>query len=321
MFFCAMSVLMFLVGGENLIDFIQLEDQAGWPVYRANPGGSPYNVALAIARMGGEIGYLTPVSEDSLGRVLGDHLITNNVSLLNKRLADPTSLAVVSLENGAASYQFYREKTAERLVDFTSLMDAVPANAKALQLGSLALTSGADADHWAELFLAQKARGLFTSLDPNIRAPFIYDREEYLARLNRVLGATDLLKLSDEDLEWLAPNQDLKTAARDLFAKSSAKLLVVTLGSKGAFGISDKGEVQIKAAKVNGLVDTVGAGDTFMACLLAQLGRREALSAAALNDLSVDDITDILTIASKAAAINCEREGCDPPSWAEIIGE
>lgn len=309
---------MILVGGENLIDFIQTGTEDGIRTYKAMPGGSPFNCAMAIGRQGVPVGYLTPISNDSLGRTLANRLTESNVDLLSKRRSEPTSLAVVALENGVPSYQFYREQTAERMVTLDSLIAATPEDAKGVYVGSLALTDGADAEVWADYFCAAKSIDLFTTLDPNIRPAFIHDREKFLARLDRVLMHTDLLKLSDEDLDWLVPNNNLVATAKAFAKRTTAKVIVVTLGDKGAFALVDGKTVTIPPAPVKNLRDTVGAGDTFMATLIATLAQDDALSTAALADMKSGEVEALITRAALAAALNCERDGCNPPSSEEI---
>mmetsp|Transcript_91026 Transcript_91026/g.284743 ORF Transcript_91026/g.284743 Transcript_91026/m.284743 type:complete len:384 (-) Transcript_91026:52-1203(-) len=317
-----------LVGGENLIDFIETSGEAGdrRPCFRANPGGSPYNAAKALGRQlegadGIEVGYLTPISRDALGDLLAEGLSSAGVSLLAARCSAPTSLAVVSLRGGIPSYEFYRENTAERKVTAEMLFAATPSNAVALFLGSLALTGGVDADVWAEYFCVQKRAGLFTMLDPNIRAAFITDRASFMARLRGVLRHTDLLKLSDEDLEWLLPGRpDPQGAAGELLRMSGAALVVVTLGAGGAFALTRSGdsEVTVQASAVRSLQDTVGAGDTFGATLLRSLAVAGRLDRESLAGLSPTEVEALLESAACAAALNCEREGCDPPRRAEV---
>lgn len=305
---------MILIGGENLIDFIQLDESSPPMSYQANPGGSPFNCAKALGRQGVSCGFLTPISSDSLGDLLANALTDANVSLLATRDPAPTSLAVVSIDAGIPSYQFYREKTAERNVTLGALEKNTPTDAKALCIGSLALTGGTDADAWADYFCAMKSKGIFTALDPNIRAAFIHNRTEFMARLDRVMASTDLLKLSDEDLEWLIPGTNLDDAATQLLAQSSAKLLVVTMGENGAFALTKSQKVTVGSAKVRALRDTVGAGDTFTATLLARLLKMGQLKVSSLGDLDAQAIENLLNWATNAAALNCEQDGCNPPS-------
>jgi fructokinase len=308
---------MIVVGGENLVDLIQNEQGNGLS-YQAKPGGSPFNCAMAIGRQGSNVGYLTPISTDNLGQLLAETLEGSGVELLAERRSEPTSLAVVSLSDGVPSYQFYRETTAERMVTLDGLTKATPEVVHAFYVGSLALTGGEDADVWAGYYCGVHAKGVFTALDPNIRPAFIHDRDEYIARLSRVLMQTDLLKLSDEDLSWLFPDENVGDAANKLLKRTSAKILVVTLGDEGAFALASGHKISVQSALVVNLRDTVGAGDTFMATLLAYLSRNDVLSCQSLGSMNVDDVKKMLKWAACAAALNCEEDGCSPPTLEEL---
>ncbi|NNU80957.1 carbohydrate kinase [Halovulum dunhuangense] len=310
---------MIIVGGENLIDFIQDAPDGGHPAYRAVPGGAPFNVAKAIARQDVAMGYLTPFSTDTLGRQLQADLLANpRAQALHTPSDRPTSLAVVSLEQGQARYQFYRERTAERDVTPESLRAALPVAPSAFFVGSLAVTDGPDAEAWAGLFRDLSQAGTFTALDPNIRAAFIHDRAGYLARLETLIATADLIKMSDEDIAWLAPGQDPRAALRAIAGRSRAGLVVLTLGAKGAFGITRSGEIEVPPHPVPKLVDTVGAGDTFMGTLIAQCHHEGWLRRGALDALTPDQARLLMRRAAAAAAINCGRAGCNPPSLSEL---
>lgn len=309
---------MILVGGENLIDFIQKNDGSGMPCYRAIPGGSPYNVAKALALQGVDTGYLTPISTDTLGDLLVESLPKSGLTLLSPRSDHPTSLAVVSVSNGQPAYQFYRENTAERDVSAASLQHAIPQNTKAFYIGSLAITNGPDADAWQKAWMSAHQRGVFTAIDPNIRPAFIPDRTAYLARLETMLKQADLIKLSDEDIAWIAPDLPILDAAQAMFERSTTAMLVLTLGSKGAVGFTKAGRIIVAPAPVVDLKDTVGAGDTFMATLIAKTADHNLLGKASLANADRDIHCVILETASKAAAINCGRVGCQPPVLSEL---
>ncbi len=309
---------MILIGGENLIDFIQIESGSGNPVYQASPGGSPYNCAKALGLQQVPVSYLTPVSTDRLGDLLADGLRESGVALVGDRSPEPSTLAVVSLQRGVASYRFYRQGTAERQVTLERLNAQVPAATAAFHIGSLALTDGADAETWTDFHVGMHRRGIFTALDPNIRASLITDRPAYMARFERLLAATDLLKLSDDDLEWLVPGAAPDVAARDLLARMGGGMVVVTLGAQGAFALAGGQMVRIDAAPVRNMRDTVGAGDTFMATLLGGLHAGGQLEARALGDLTPDQVRHMLNRAARAAALNCERSGCNPPHLDEL---
>ncbi len=310
---------MILIGGENLIDLIQDPPDGGHPAYRAIPGGAPFNVAKAVARQSAEVGYLTPFSSDVLGQTLRDDLGREaNMRLLADPSDKPTSLAVVSLTDGQAQYQFYREGTAERDVTAARLQASIPITAEAFFVGSLAITGGPDADAWEALYMAQVKAGRFVALDPNIRAPFIHDRAGYLARLDRMLAQADLVKLSDEDIAWIMPGETPAAALRKMAENSSADLIVLTMGGDGAIAMAGGRDYAVPAAPVPDFKDTVGAGDTFMGTLLAQTRRMRRLGRGGLKNMPGDEVETLLTLAGKAAAINCGRSGCNPPTLDEL---
>ncbi|MFK7874738.1 MAG: carbohydrate kinase [Paracoccaceae bacterium] len=307
---------MILVGGENLIDFVQDPNSDGLPRYVANPGGSPYNVAMALGRQEVPVGYLTPISTDSLGDLLAARLIADGVELLAPRASQPSSLAVVSLQDGTPSYGFYRENTAERQISAGSV--TAPAATTGLHLGSLALANGADAVVWEDFFHAQKGMGRFTSLDPNVRAAFIDDRTGYVARIERMAAAADLVKLSDEDLEWLYPHLGQDAAVAHVHALNPTGLTVLTKGADGARALSQTGSAEVAAGQADPFTDTVGAGDTFAGTLLAQLFHSNRLSADHVAQIDSAGLVDLLTGAARASAINCSRQGCQPPTRADL---
>lgn len=310
---------MILVGGEALIDFIQVADGSDLPRYQANPGGSPYNVAIALGKQGCDVGFATPMSNDTLGQLLSDTIKAAGVKVLTDEVKDPTSLAVVSIIDGQPAYQFYREGTADRQINVEGLKALTPDTVKAFQVGSLGLTSGDDAEAWADYFVWLKEdKGALVSIDPNIRAPFIKDRAAYLARLDRMLATADVVKLSDEDLEWISPDLSLGDAAKALKAKSAAKLFVLTKGAEGAVALFKGEEFDVAPQPPEQMGDTVGAGDTFMATMLGELDRRGALKADLIETLSVDDMKAALNRCAKAAGINVSRHGCNPPTLAEL---
>jgi fructokinase len=306
------------IGGENLIDFVQTGEEDGAPLFDTNPGGSPFNVAVGLARQGVETHYVTPISDDDLGSGLAERLIASGAIIAAPRRPEPTSRAVVMLEQGIPTYAFHRDGTAERQVTSDSLWQSIPAGVTALHCGSLALADGADADAWVEVLAEASARGLFVSFDPNVRASLIHDRAAYLARVARVMQVSNLLKLSDEDLGWLYPDMPEEDAIETLRAATTAGLVVLTRGPKDATAFAKSAKCTVPAPHVTRLVDTVGAGDTFMATVLATLAGRDALSADALDGLDKDSLRLLLMRAGQAAALNCEQSGCNPPSRSAI---
>ncbi|MGB0298063.1 MAG: carbohydrate kinase family protein [Paracoccaceae bacterium] len=303
---------MITIGGENLIDYVQTEVKDGLPVYTAIPGGSCYNVAIAAARQGQTVSYVTPISTDSLGNVLAQRLIDDGIQLATPRTDAPTSLAVVSVNNGQPSYQFYRSDTADRQITPDTLDAAISDQTRVFHIGSLALIEGADADLWEQRFATLAANDVITSLDPNARPVVVKDKDQYVARLLRVMKHARVLKLSDEDLEYLAPDQPLMEAFEQICSETQAAIIILTKGADGAVVRCGSAQFDVAAAQADPLVDTVGAGDTFMGTLLVEISKT-GLSASKLGSIAKDELARIVTRAAKAAALNCQSAGCNPP--------
>ena len=313
---------MLVVGGENLIDLVSKGSNVDvLPTYVANPGGSPYNVAIAASRQGQEVSYLTPISEDALGVLLASRLLESGVDIAASRVSNPTSLAVVSLTDGIPSYSFHRNDTAERQVSLKELERILPKAASVLHLGSLGLIDGDDAESWEIFFKTCHKRGLLTTLDPNVRPSLIKDRKSYVDRIFHMMKYTDIFKLSDEDLTWLVPNKSFEEALKDIRSHCSAGLFIITMGSKGARGFVGNIEIALPAANIPDLVDTVGAGDTFMATVLAWIIRRGKASRDSVYMLKGKELAEVMKVATIAASINCQRAGCNPPFKEELVFE
>ncbi len=308
---------MLFVGGENLIDLVQLDQQDGLPLYQAIPGGSPFNVAIAAGRQGLQTGYLTPISTDKSGDLLAARLDQAGVVLAGGRHPAPSSLAMVTLTNGVPSYSFYRDGTAERQISEDRLTAALTTDARLFHIGSLALAGGADADVWEALSARCKQAGIAVSLDPNVRAGLIADPDSYRARLARMMQLADIIKLSDEDLTWIYPDQSEQDALAQLVKDSGASVLVLTRGENGASLFHDGQWHDEPVAPMDELKDTVGAGDTFMATMLVWLVQNGAIGQ--LAGLSLGDKLAMVRRAAQAAAINCSRQGCNPPFADEML--
>jgi fructokinase len=273
---------------------------------------------MALGRQQADVYYLTPISTDTWGDTLADTLVASGVTLAGGRVDAPTTIARVTVTKGIPSYIFERDGTAERSVTAASLAASMPTGATALHTGSLALTDGADADAWEETCKTAYTSGTLVSLDPNVRLSVITDIDAYRARIFRMMQAAHVLKLSDEDLEGLCPDMPQDAALAHVRSQTSASLVVMTKGPDGAIAMRGDNTVNIPAPPVPGLVDTVGAGDTFMATLLAGLARTDVLAPAALDGLDAAQVEALIRRAGMAAAINCSRAGCNPPTLSEL---
>lgn len=302
---------MILSAGEALIDMLPRTSPAGEPCFAPYAGGAVMNTAIALARLGSPSSFLTGLSSDLMGDVLRDTLQASGVNLDHAVRSDrPTTLAFVKLTNGHAKYVFYDENTAGRMMTIAE-MPALPDTIKAYFTGGIWLAVE-PCGTTLEALMTREASSRVTMIDPNVRPGFVQDRAAYTARIDRMIGLSDIVKLSDEDSEWLYG----KTDPSAILAKG-AKVVLVTEGSKGATAYTARGAVQVAAPKIT-VADTVGAGDTFNAGFLASLDQSGLLSKAQVADLSDDALRTALSLGTRAAAITCSRPGANPP-WANEL--
>lgn len=301
------------VGGENLMDQVITDGHMA-----SYPGGSPYNVAFAAARQDAKVHYISPISTDSWGDILATRLGEAGVCLTGGRSDRPTTLARVTICNDTPKYTFQRHNTAERAVDLKSLSPRIDNGVGALHTGSLALNDGPDAQAWEDTLSRAHDRGLLVSVDPNVRLSIIANADQYRARIRRIIAKVHLLKLSDEDLTDLYPDASEADATATVLKTTSATLVILTRGPQGMSAWLHGERLDFPAPPPVSLVDTVGAGDTYMGTILATLALRGALTPKAFSGLKSDVTQDILNRAAKAAALNCQRAGCNPPTTAEL---
>jgi fructokinase len=229
----------------------------------------------------------------------------------------PTTLAFVSLDAGGhARYAFFDEGSAGRMLAEADL-PALPATVTALHFGSFSLAQEPCGSAY-ETLARNEGPLRVISLDPNIRPTLIKNREGYVDRLNRMAAMADIIKLSDDDLDWLAPVDGFEGMAGD-WLRAGAKLVILTRGGEGATAITAEHEVSIPAVATV-VADTIGAGDTFSAGVLTALDRAGDLNKTAIAALSPARLDAVLRFAAKAASITASRPGADPPWSAEIAG-
>jgi fructokinase len=302
--------------GEALIDFIPVRAEDGQGAYRPAAGGSPYNVALALGRLGAEAGFMGGLSTDFFGSLLVSALEASQVDLSHTVRTDrPTVLAFVSFGNGEPRYAFYDEGSAARLFDPAEARPLGP-EVECLHAGSISLAAEPAGFRIERLFLADAGRRVL-SLDPNIRPSLVRNETAYRARLDRMLGAADVVKASRADLHWLVPETDPREWARARIERGAA-LVVLTAGSEGARAITAALDVRQPALSVE-VVDTVGAGDSFTAGLLWALQGRGLLSREDLRRIGEPDLRAALELAVRVAALTCTRAGANPPWRDELL--
>ncbi|MEE1669309.1 carbohydrate kinase [Streptomyces sp. WAC07094] len=301
---------MIVVAGEALIDLVPEGTGALTPL-RPALGGGPYNTAVALGRLGSPTAFCSRTSRDAFGEALLDGLRRAGVDVSAvQRGSEPTTLAVATIdENGSAAYSFYVEGTADRL--FTAPA-CLPRGTRAVSFGTCSLVLEPGAGAYEELMRGAAAQGVFTALDPNIRAGLIADPDAYRARFKSWLPSVSLLKLSVEDAQWLGGTP------REWLASGPAAVVVTRGGDGLTVFTRDGAEHSVPGVRVD-VVDTIGAGDTVNAALLHGLAARDALSPTALAALGAEGWKGLLGFAARAAAITCSRAGAEPPYASELV--
>ena len=307
---------MILCCGEALIDMLPRTSTLAEPALAPYSGGAVFNTAIALGRLGVPVEFFSGLSSDLFGAQLQASLAASNVGSRYAHVSKrPTTLAFVHLIDGHATYVFYDEGTAGRMLadtDLPSLGDDVDA----MLFGAISLIPEPCGSAYEALMTREHGRRV-TMLDPNIRPDFIPDREKHLSRIGRMIAMADIVKLSDEDLKWFGetgPVEDTIAA----WLERGPKLIVMTRGSEGATAYSKHHTVAVAPEPV-AVVDTVGAGDTFNAGILASLHEQGALSKGAVANLPEAAIRSALMLGTTAAAVTVSRAGANPP-WKHELG-
>ena len=304
---------MILTCGEALIDMLPRTTEAGEEAFAPYAGGAVFNTAIALGRLGAPVGFFSGLSSDLFGQLLVKTLEASKVDASPAHVSDrPTTLAFVRLTNGQASYTFYDENTAGRMLHPEDLPEV---EADALFFGGISLV-GEPCGAAYEALQRREYETRVTMIDPNIRQSFITDEAAYRDRIARMMARADVVKLSDEDLHWLmGPGETADHAAKLRAAGTS--VVCITEGAKGATGYAEGLEVFVPANKV-AVADTVGAGDTFNAGVLASLHQSGALTKDRLARIDEETLRDALSLGVRAAAVTVSRPGANPP-WAEEL--
>ena len=307
---------MILCCGEALIDMLPRTTTLGEDAYAPYAGGAIFNTAIALGRLGVPAGFFTGLSDDMMGDILRKTLGESGVDYSYcATLSRPTTVAFVKLVDGHASYAFYDENTAGRMITEAEL-PVLGEDCEALHFGAISLIPEPCGSTY-EALLAREHEKRVISLDPNIRPGFIRDKDAHMGRIRRMAAMSDIVKFSDEDLAWFGLEGDEDALARH-WLHHGAKLVVVTRGAEGAVGYTADHKVTVPSERVT-VVDTVGAGDTFDAGVLASLKMQNLLTKQQVAKLSEDQIAKALALGAKAAAVTVSRAGANPP-WAKEIG-
>ena len=294
--------------GEILIDLTQKGfDENGVPVYAANPGGAPANVAVAASLMGADSAFIGKAGNDALGKMLKDTLTSKNVDVSGLKIEDKlnTTLALVSVdEKGDRSFSFYRDKTADVSLTKEDVPQELIRNADILHFGSVSLTDEPSASATAFAVESASKLGKVISYDPNFRPLLWKDKDVAISKMKSLLKFVDIIKVSEEELELLSGKSDLNDGADELI-KRGISFVIVTLGENGAFYKTQNysGSQKAFAGKV---ADTNGAGDTFFGTFLSQT---EDFGELLKNK---DKAGEYIKFACAAAGLSVTRSGAIP---------
>jgi len=315
---------MILVIGEALIDLIESRETKGQ--FQAVVGGANANVALALARRGSNHQFLARISSDRFGDLIKERLVSNQVNLDHSVNTDePTTLAVISVDaSGKPTYNFYTNGTADwgwTSKELPTKETLKSLNTTTIQFGCLTMAmepGNLVIEAWAK----ELQNDVTISHDINIRAALGFDRNKERERVERLNSFSHIIKASDEDIEWLydlEPGTDL-TQIIQSWIKDTNKVVLLTRGSQGTRIYRNNETIDFPARKIT-VVDTVGAGDTFIAHLLGQLEENNYLGENPLDKLAnlpTDQLAQYVKTAGIAASITCERAGCEPPTLEEV---
>jgi fructokinase len=301
---------MIVVAGEALIDIL-LQPDGG---LSAVPGGGPFNTARTIGRLGGQVAFLGRLSTDRFGGMLHDALIESDVDLtLTEGTDAPTTLAIAEIdEAGVAGYRFHTADTSASALSREAIDRALAMRPRAVHLGTLGLVLEPVAEALAAEIVSVGAETM-VMLDPNCRPQVIRDRAAYLDRLERVETRADVVKVSVEDLAYLAPDR-LPAAAAQAILDRGPSVVLVTDGPDPVLIVTAKGVVEVAIPAVS-VVDTIGAGDAFGGGFLARWVER-GLGREGLAD--ADALRDAVAFGVAVAVRTCQRAGADPPRRAEL---
>lgn len=309
---------MILSCGEALIDMLPRTTTQGEAAFAPYAGGAVFNTAIALGRLGAPSAFFSGISTDMLGEILADTLTASKVTTqLCARSNRPTTVAFVKLVDGQATYAFYDEATAGRML-IPDQLPTLPPTISTLFFGGISLVNDPAASTYEALQI-REAPARVIMIDPNIRPSFIAGQEDvYRARITRMVARADIVKLSDEDLHWFAGGGEIDTLAQTILAMGP-KLVLVTEGAKGARAITAAHQRFMPSQKVQ-VADTVGAGDTFNAGVLAALHQCGALTKEAIAHLDGAQMDGALDLGIRAASVTVARAGANPP-WLHELGQ
>ncbi|KMJ59260.1 fructokinase [Bacillus sp. LL01] len=289
--------------GEALIDFIPLDPDN--ITYQKSPGGAPANVAVGVARLQVDSTFIGKVGNDVLGRFLQKTLSSYGVNTDSMVLTDDirTGVVFVTLEDGERSFDFYINPSADRFLTEKEIDEKLFDQNKILHFGSISLISEPSRSATIKAVKFAKERGLIVSYDPNLRLGLWDSKEAAKEQIISMLPYADILKISEEELEFITGEKDIEKGAAKL-EKYEIPLLLVTLGSEGSYAFTKDGHQHVPARKVE-TVDTTGAGDAFVSGILYMANEWEG----DVRSITLESAVEMATFASVSGSLAASEKG------------
>lgn len=306
--------------GELLVDFTDngVSGQ-GNMLFEANPGGAPCNVLAMLKKLGRSCAFVGKVGEDMFGHLLHD--VVSEVGICTDHLVfdknTRTTLAFVkTFPNGDRDFSFYRNPGADMMLTEEELPLEVITNSRIFHFGTLSMTHEGVRQATRKAVSCAKSGGALISFDPNLRPPLWADLEEARAQISCGLAHCDILKIADNELEFMTGETNFDKGASILREQyPNIFLFNVTAGADGSYSYYEDKRVFVPACKLGGTIETTGAGDTFCACVLNYVLEH------GLKNLTADDLTDMLRFANTAAYLVTTRKGAirSMPEYGQIM--
>lgn len=307
---------MILCCGDALIDFLPSKTSDGREALTPVVGGSCLNIAIGIARLDTPAGFIGGISNDTFGKMIADHAANSAVDLRYAARSDhQATLAFARVIGTETQYAFYDADTASRNWAYQRDMIALD-DVECVHVGSTTLVSERGAAEALALIADARQRATI-SVDPNCRPNLVKDKGIYCARMAHICRQADIIKMSDVDFAYLFEGESYAARAETLLS-DGASLVVLTRGDLGAFAWHrSMGMFEAEAPAVR-VVDTIGAGDSFQAALLAALHRLGRIERQRLRQISAAELKRAVSFACRCAAFTCTRPGADPPRSREL---
>ena len=306
---------MFICCGEALIDMIPSKLDNGETAYIPKIGGAVLNTSICLGRLGADVSFLGSVSNDLFGELILDELKNSKVNTsFCVHTPNNTTLAFANIKNGTTTYSFFDENSSNKNI---SLGDVVLDDkiVDTLYVGGISLMSEPNGTE-IENFIRKESSSKIVFFDPNIRPDFIANRSIFIQRFENILAQSDIIKISDEDLEWIYPDESFDKIFNN-WLDLGLSLIVLTKGSQGAIIKTKNHEVSAKSQKVD-VVDTIGAGDIFNGALLFSLSNENNFSKRNLVNIDAQVLENSLKFAHRIAGISVGRIGANPPFFEEL---